>query len=233
MRNWASFASSLGAIYPRRVECELTGIKEPCCLVVALYHLVSLHCLLDNNDVNLLSNWPLWAPSQLKKKTHTQLCFFHVVMQSADIPESHKALFLYSQINNLEDWLWKTWVLGLTRHQWRPTLDVYCHTSCWTRARSKGRGGSLAITIVLPPPRLPEDKVLPSTESNADRAWRGRRLFSHKLCEINTLSSWLRSWPGSQGLTILLLVAWWPSSSSHGVEGELEFGKGPRFPFTI
>lgn len=45
-------------------------------------------------------------------------------MQSADIPESHKALFLYSQINNLEDWLWKTWVLGLTRasvaaHPWR------------------------------------------------------------------------------------------------------------------
>lgn len=76
--------------------------------------------------------------ASLSIKKTTQLCFFHVVIQSAGIPTRKPQGIVLAFPNKYPGGLTvkDTGFLELTLASMAARLDVYWHTSCWTPARS-------------------------------------------------------------------------------------------------
>lgn len=92
-------------------------------------------------------------------------------------------LFLDSQRNNLEDWLWKTWVCSkLHAHRWWRTAEVYRHTGChrwsWptspTQPADRQTGDSPPVLLFHHHPAFPNTKFHGAQKTEKKQGMQGR-----------------------------------------------------------
>lgn len=72
--NWAKVC-----IQPQCCISPEDGVKETCCLVVAFYHLASLRCLLDKNDLCSMVQYALKLTTLCSLPINKTLGFMHVI----------------------------------------------------------------------------------------------------------------------------------------------------------